>query len=50
MPTDHRAWFRRPAPEERLMWGIQGCEYREAAVGRGHAVPSLPVQEKRRGF
>jgi len=50
MPTEHRAWFGRTAPEESPMRGVQGCKYREADVGRGRAVPSLPVQEKRRGF
>jgi len=50
MPTEHRAWFGRKAPEERLMQGVQGCKYREAAVRRGRAVSSLPVQEKRRSF
>jgi len=49
-PTEHRVWFGRKAPEEWLMWGVQGCKYREAAVGRGYEVPSLPVQEKRRSF
>jgi len=35
MPTEHRAWFGRKAPEEWPMQGVQGCKYREAAVGRG---------------
>jgi len=50
MPTEHRAWFGKKASEERLMRGVQGCKYREVAVRRGLAVPSLPVQEKRRSF
>jgi len=35
MPTEHRAWFGRKAPEERPMQGVQGYKYREAAVRRG---------------
>jgi len=50
MPTEHRTWFGRKAPEERPMRGVQGRKYREAAAGRGHVVPSLPVQEERRSF
>jgi len=50
MPTEHRAWFGRKASEERLMRGVQGCKYREAAVRGVCAIPSLPVQENRRSF